>query len=45
MMNYKNYYGDAAMTIAIGTYQEKRTLFDDADDWCAGMNWFESPLG
>ena len=33
MMNYKNYYGDAAMTIAIGTYQEKRTLFDDADDW------------
>jgi len=27
-----------AMTIAIGTYQEKRTWFDDADDWCAGMN-------
>jgi photosystem II P680 reaction center D2 protein len=22
-----------AMTIAIGTYQEKRTWFDDADDW------------
>ena len=21
------------MTIAIGTYQEKRTWFDDADDW------------